>query len=137
MGKCEEVIKKSHRFEISAPIWNKKFDLPDGSYSVWDIKDYFEYILEKHGEKTGNPSMRIYVNKMQNRIIFKFKTDYYLECLSPETIKLFGSTKSKITADENDDNVPQLEITEIVLVHCHIVTCQGGKFIFPFDNFVL
>ena len=81
--------------------------------------------------------MRIYVNKIQNRIIFKFKTDYYLERLSPETIKLFGSTKSKITADENDDNVPQLEITEIVLVHCHIVTCQGGKLIFPFDNFVL
>ena len=62
-----------------------------------------------------------YVNKVENRIIFKIKTGYYLELLTPGTLKLLGSTKSEITKDENDDNVPYLEITEVILVHCNIV----------------
>ena len=62
----------------------------------------------------------IYVNKIENRITFKIKTGYYLELLTPETIKLLGSTKSKITEDENVENVPHLEITEVILVHCNI-----------------
>ena len=69
----------------------------------------------------NNPSIRIYVNKIENRIKFKIKTGYYLELLTPETMKLLGSTKSKITKDENSENVPHLEITEVVLVHCNIV----------------
>ena len=39
-----------------------------------DIQDYFEYILKKHGENTANPSLSIYVNKIENRITFKIKT---------------------------------------------------------------
>ena len=58
-----------------------------------DIQGSFEYILKKHGEKTDNPLVRIYVNI----ITFKIKTEYYLRLLTPETMKLFGSTKSKIT----------------------------------------
>ena len=69
----------------------------------------------------NNPSIRIYVNKIENRIKFKIKTGYYLELLTPETMKLLESTKSKITKDENSENVPHLEITEVVLVHCNIV----------------
>ena len=46
-----------------APTWNDKFELPDESYSVSDIQDYFEDILKKHGEKTDNPSIRIYIKK--------------------------------------------------------------------------
>ena len=65
--------------------------------------------------------IRIYINKIENRITFKIKTGYYLELLTPETMKLLGSTKSKITKDENGENVPHLEITEVVLVHCNIV----------------
>ena len=75
-------IKSSYnnkKFKILAPTWNEKFELPDGSYSVSDIQDYFEYVLTKHGEKIGNPSIRIYVNKVKNRIRFKIKTGYYLE----------------------------------------------------------
>ena len=68
-----------------------------------------------------NPSIRIYVNKIENRITFKIKTGYYLDLLTPETMKLLGSTKSKITKDENGENVPHLEITEVILVHCNIV----------------
>ena len=89
--------------------------------SVSDIQDYFEYILKKHGEKTDNPSIRLYVNKIENRITFKIKTGYYLELLNPETMKLFESTKNKITKDENGKNVPYLKITEVVLVHSNIV----------------
>ena len=63
----------------------------------------------------------IYVNKLESRITFKIKTGYYLELLTPETMKLLGNTKSKITKDENGENVPNLEITEVVLVHCNIV----------------
>ena len=63
----------------------------------------------------------IYKNKIENRITFKRKTGYYLELLTPETIKLLGSTKSKITRDKNGENMPHLEITEVILVHCNIV----------------
>ena len=85
----------NNKFKISAPTWNDKFELPDGSYSVSDIQDYFEYILKKHGENIDNPSIRIYVNKIENRIMFKIKTRYHLELLIPETMKLLGSNKIK------------------------------------------
>ena len=62
-----------------------------------DIQGSFEYILKKHGEKTDNPLVRIYVNIIENRITFKIKTEYYLRLLTSETMKLLGSTKSKIT----------------------------------------
>ena len=62
----------------------------------------------------------IYVNKIENRITFKIKTEYYLELLTPETMKLLGSTKSKITKDKKGENVSHLEITEVILVHCNI-----------------
>ena len=52
---------------------------------------------------------------------FKIKTGYYLEFLTPETMKLLGSTKNKINKNENGKNVLHLEITEVVLVHCNIV----------------
>ena len=64
--------------------------------------------------------MKIYVNKTENRITFKIKTGYYLELLTPKMMKLFGSTKSKITKNENGENVPHLKITEVVLVHCNV-----------------
>ena len=78
-------------------------------------------ILLKHQKVTHTLPIRIFVNKIENRIIFKIKTDYYLEVLMLETMKLFGSTKSKMTKDENGKNVPHLEITEVALVHCNIV----------------
>ena len=111
----------NNKFKISAPTWNDKFELPDGSYSVSDIQDYFEYILKKHGENTDKPSVQIYVNKIENRVTFKIKNGYSLELLTPETMKLLGSTENKITKDKNGENVPHLEITEVVLVHCDIV----------------
>ena len=116
-------IKSSYnnnKFKI-APKWSDKFELLDWSYSVPDIQDYFEYILKKHGENIDNPSVKIYVNKIENRITFRIKNGYSLELLTPETMKLLGSTENKITKDKNGENVPHLEITEVVLVHCNIV----------------
>ena len=131
-------IKSSYnnnKFKISAPTWSEEFELPDGSYSVSDIQDYFEYILKKHSESVDNPSIRIYVNKIQNRITFKIKNGDYLELLTPETMKLLGSTVSKITKDKNGENVPHLEIVELVLVHCNLVNNdyqQNSRILFSF-----
>ena len=114
-------ICNNSKFKISAPTWNDEFELLDGSYSVLDIQDYFEYILKKYREGIDKPSVQIYVNKIENRATFKIKNGYSLELLTPETMKLLGSTKNKIAKDENGENVPHLEITEVVLVHCNIV----------------
>ena len=92
--------------------------MPAGSCLISDTQDYFEYILEKHNENFDNPSIRIYVNKVENRITFKIKNGI---TLNNETMKLLGSTGSKITKDKNGKNVPHLEITELVLVHFNLV----------------
>ena len=68
----------NNKFIISAPTWSDEFELPDGSYSISDIGDYFEYILKKHSENVDNPSIKIYVNKIENRATFKIKNGYYL-----------------------------------------------------------
>ena len=117
-------VKSSYnneKFIISAPTWSDEFELPDGSYSISDIQDYFEYILKKHSENVDNPSIRMYINKVENRITFKIKNEYYPELLTPETMKLLGSTESKITKDKIGENVPHLEVVELVLVHCNLV----------------
>ena len=90
-------------------------------YSVSDIQDYFKHILKKHEEDTNKPSVQIYVNKIENRITFKIKGEYSLELLTPETMKLLRSNKSKISKDKNGENVPHSEITKVVLVHCNMV----------------
>ena len=77
--------------------------------------------MRKHGEDIDEPSVQIYVDKIENRITFKIKDGYTFELLTPETMKLLGSTKTKITKDKNGGNVPHLEITDVVLVHCNIV----------------
>ena len=62
---------KNNKFKISAPMWNDKSELPDGSYSVLDIHDYLEYIMiKKHVNVSDNLPIRIYVNKIENRITF-------------------------------------------------------------------
>ena len=78
-------------------------------WRIWITWLFWIYI--KYGKKTYTPSIRIYVNKIESRITFKIKTEYYLELLTPETMKLLGSTKNKITKDEIGESVPHLEIT--------------------------
>ena len=111
----------NNKFKILAPTLNDKFELPDRSYSVSDIQDYFKYILRKHREDIDEPSVQIYVNKIENRITFKIKNWYSLEPLRPKTMKLHGSTKNETTKNKNGKNVRHLEITEVILGHCIIV----------------
>ena len=85
MGKC----LKNKKIEISAPKQNKKFELPDGPNSISDIQDYFEYIIKMYDpllnrstkSVTDNLPIRIYINKIDFRIIFKVKAGYCLEVL--------------------------------------------------------
>ena len=116
---AQKNIKKScknYKFKIPAPTWNKEFELSGRSFSVSIIQDYIQYILKQHEAVTDNLSIRIYVNKIENRITYKIKTGYYFELLTPETMKLVGSTKS------NCGNVTRLEITEVVLIHSNILS---------------
>ena len=83
----------NNKFKISAPTWYDEFGLPDGLYSISDIQNCFEFIIKKHETFAENPSIQIYPNKIKNRIVFKIKTGYRLEWLSPETMKLLGSVK--------------------------------------------
>ena len=86
--KIEKKSYKNNKFKISAPTWNEEFELPDGSYSVSNIQDYVKYIFKKHGTITGNPSTMIYINKIENRIMFIYV--YYLESLTLERMKLMS-----------------------------------------------
>ena len=87
---------KNNKCKILAPIWNEELKLPNGLCSLSDIQDYVKYIFKKHGKKTVKPSIRIYIRKIENRITFEIKTGYCIELLTPETMKLLGSTKRKI-----------------------------------------
>ena len=111
----------SNKFKTSARTWNETFDLPVGSHSIDDIQDYFEFIMKKYVILTDNLSIMIYSNKIKNKIVFKIKNGYKLELLTPETMKLLGSTKKVVDKDKNGENVPKLESVEVVLVHCNLV----------------
>ena len=73
-------------------------------YQILHIIYYFEYIIKKHNTLTDGPPIKIFVNKIENRITFKIKKGYYLEILTSEMIELPGITKIKITKDENGKN---------------------------------
>ena len=125
----------NNKFKISPPTSIDEFDLPDGSYSVSDIQDYFEYIIKKRETIADNSPVQIYVNGIKNRIVFKIKTGYKLELLSPETMKLLGSTKKDVDQDKNGENVPELESIKVVLMHCNVVNnnyYQALKVLFTF-----
>ena len=99
-GKKINSAYDKNRFKVSAPTWNDEFELPDGSYSISGIQDYFELII---------------------------KTGYKLELLSPETMKLLGSAKKDGDKDNDGEDVPKLEFVEIVLVHCNLVNNSYQK----------
>ena len=71
----------NNKFKISAPTWNDTLDLPDGSCSIEEIQDYFEFNIKKHEIVTENLPIQIYINKIKNRIVFKIKTGHKLELL--------------------------------------------------------
>ena len=89
-------IRKQHKskLKIIAPIWNDEFELPDGSYSVSDIQDYIKYIIKKHVTLTAIAPIHAYINRINNRLVFKIKDGYKLELQTPAIMKLFSSTKN-------------------------------------------
>ena len=118
-----------------APTWNDTFDLADGSYSIAKIQDYLEFVIKKYENLTENAPVQIYSIKMKNRIVYKIKTGYKVELLTPEKMKLLGSIKEKVHKDKDGENVPKLESVEVVLVHCNLVNNnyqQASKVLFTF-----
>ena len=77
---------------------------------------FWVYLKKKHREQIDNPSTKRYRDKIKNRISFKIKTRSYLELLTPETMKLVGSTENEISKDKNGENFSRLEINKVVLV---------------------
>ena len=108
----------------------------DGSYSIPDIQDYFEFIIKKHETISSdeNSPILIYPNKIKNRIVFKIKTGYKLELLRNETMKLLGDGPI-IDKDKNGNNVPELEQVHSVLIHRNVVQndyLQNSKLLYTF-----
>ena len=105
-------------------IWTVRWSfclLSDGSVS--DIQDYVEYIIKKQ-EALIILTIHIYINRINNRLVFKKKDRYKLELQTPETIKLFCSTEKSIDKTKNGERVPSLEEAEVVLVQCNLVDNQ-------------
>ena len=125
-----KTVYNNNKFNISAPIWNDTFDLPDG-YFIEDIKNYFEFIIKKH--KTL--PIQTYPNQIKNRIVLKIKTGYKLKLLIPKTMRLSGSRKKDFDGNKNCKNVTKLEYVQVVLVHCHLVNNnyqQASKVLFTY-----
>ena len=108
--------------------------MPDGSYSIAALQNYFEYITKKHETIADVSPVLIYVNKINSRIAFKIKSGYKLELLS-ETMRLLGSSGDTIDGNKNSELVPKLESVDFVLVHCNLVNNnyqQASKVLFTF-----
>ena len=106
----------NNKFKISATTWNDTFDLPDGSYSIDGIQDYFEFIIKKHETLNVDLTVEIYTNKIKNRVLFKIKTGYKLELLTSETMRLLESTNKDDDTDKNGENVPNIESAALVVL---------------------
>ena len=125
----------NNKFKISAPTWNDTFDVPDGSYSIAALENYFEYIIKKHETIAGVSPVLIYVNEINNKIVFKIKSGYKLELLSKETMKLLGCSTDTIDGDKNSELIPKLESVDLVSLHCNLVNNsyqQASKVLFAF-----
>ena len=99
---------KNIKLKIIAPTWNDEFELPDGSYSVSGIQDYDEYIIKKHETLTAISPIHVYINRINNRLVFEIKDGYKVELKTPETMKLFGSTKKLIDKTKKTEKESQV-----------------------------
>ena len=109
------------KLKIIGSTWNDEFELPDGSYAVSGIQDYIECIIKEHEILTITPSIHVYTNRINNRLVFKITDGYKLELKTPETMKLFGGTRKLIEKIRKGEKVPSLEVVEVVLVQCNLV----------------
>ena len=89
-----------------------------------DIQDYIEYIIKKHKTLTMVPPIHVPINRINNRLVFKIKDGYILEIQTAETMKLFASKRKLSNTIKNEENVPNLEVVELVLVQCNLIDNQ-------------
>ena len=106
---------KNSKVKIITSTWNQ-FELPDSVFSAYKTQHYMKYIIKKHETLPINPPIHIYVNRINNRLVFEIKDGYKLELQTLETMKLFGSTKKLIDKTKNSEKVSSLELVEVVLV---------------------
>ena len=115
-------------------MWNNEFEFPDGSYSVSDVQDYIEYIIEKHKKITKVPPASVYSNRINNKLVFKIKDAFNLELQTSEEMNPFVRTKKnnrekKIKKTFKYFNIkrPSIEVIEVVLVQRNLVDNQDDK----------
>ena len=102
---------KNNKLKVISSMWNDEFELPDGSNSVPDIQEYIEYIMKKIETLPTKP-ICIYINRINNRLVFKIKDGHKLELQTTETMKLFWQYKKIIDKTKNGENIPSLEVAE-------------------------
>ena len=94
--------------------------MSNGPFPVSVIQDYIEYIIKKHETLTTVPPIHVYINGINNRLVFKIKDEYKLELQTSETMKLFGNTKKLIDKTKNAGKAASLEVVEVFLVQCNL-----------------
>ena len=112
---------KNNKLKIIALTWNDGFEWPDDSYSMSDIQDYIEFIIKKRKALRTIPHTHVSINEINNRLVFKLNDGYKLESKTPETMKLFDSTKKLIDKIKNAEKLPNPEAVGVVLVQCNLV----------------
>ena len=115
---------KNNKLKIIAPSWNYELEFSDGSYSVSDVQDYIKYIIKKHETLTKITPIHVYVNRINNSLVFKIKDAYKLELQTPEILKSFGCTKKLTGKTKNGEKVPSLKVVQVVLVQWSLVDNQ-------------
>ena len=118
---ARKIVKKTInlKYQLQPEMKNLNYHMDHILYQIFII--ILSISSKKHKTATDSP-LRIYANKIEKRIPFRIKARYYLEILTPEMMKLLQSTRSKITKNENDENMAHLKIAELVLVLCKIVS---------------
>ena len=78
---CKKLRKqyKNNKLKVIAQTWKGESELPDGSYSVSDVRYYVEYIIKKHETSTTVPPVHVYINRTSNKLVFKIKDGHKLE----------------------------------------------------------
>ena len=128
----------NNKFRLSGPTWSEDVTIPDGSYEISQIQNYFlDEVIKKHESNVNSneqPPILIYANRILNRVSFRIKTGYKLELLTNEIMRLLGDGPI-IDTTKNGENVPKLEIVRNVLVFCNLVEnvyLQDSKLFFSF-----
>ena len=117
---------KNNKLKIIVITLKDTFQLPDSSYSVPRIHDHSKYIIiiKNHKKLPFKPAFFIYINKMDDRVMFIIKNAYQPELQTPETMKLFVSTQKLTGKTKTCENVPSHRVFEVVLAQYNLTDNQ-------------